>query len=121
MKKFLSIVMMALAVAFASCSGNSSRYTQGGPEPTIDNDAHSVNGVVYDNTTDKCWKLHTTYHYYVTVSTDSYLWGTEFYAHSVAEYTMWEFAQAGYGSASYTLTVTTIANSEDCLNKNSED
>ena len=123
MKKFLYVAVMALTMGFfASCSGSSSAYTKGGPEPTIDTEAGTVNGKVYDNQTAKCWKITESYTYMgFRASEDVWMWGTEFLVVSTCEETMWSMAQLGYGSASYSYVVTTDADYNACNAHNSEE
>lgn len=122
MKKFFAMAVMALTVAFmASCgAGNSGKYTQGGPEPQIDYNAGTVNGKAYDNRTDCCWKLTTSYYYIVNVSASEYVWGTEFAVVAAGELTMYEFAQLGYGNASYSYSVTSDQTYEACDKHNEQ-
>jgi len=120
MKKFFAMAIMALTVVLmASCgSGNSSKYTPGGPEPQIDYNAGTVNGVAYENRTNKCWKLTTSYYYIVNVSADVYTWGTEFEVVAAGEMAMYEFAQIGYGNAKYSYSVTTDQDYNSCTSHN---
>ena len=125
MKKFLYVAIMALTMGFlASCSGSSSKYTQGGPQPSIDTDKSTVNGVVYDNKIEKCWKvtIHATATYMgVTATTDetTYEWCTEFELVAVYEEAMWTMAQAGrYASASYSYVATADKDYDSCINHN---
>ena len=80
MKKFIYVAVMAIAVVFASCKSesNSSEYYKN-HELQIDINAGTVNGVVYDNTTDKCWKTTiTTKTFGISSTVVDYEWGTQF-------------------------------------------
>ena len=78
---------MALTVGFfASCSenssiGNSDYYKNN--KLVVDKDNHSGNGKVFDNTTEKCWKVTTIItasvmgvKYFETET--EYVWATEY-------------------------------------------
>lgn len=102
MKKVLFAAFAAVAMLFMSSCGQgaSTEYTQGGPGPSIDSKAGTVNGRSYNNTDDKCWIV--TYSFETTIlgntsktSQTSYIWGTEFDVVSTAETTMWTTAQSG--------------------------
>ena len=109
MKKFLLGELVAVTTLFmASCkSGGSSNYTMGGPEPTINTEAGTVNGTAYDNKTEYCWEVTITgkaSYGGATASYDetTYMWGTEFYVVAAMEESMWRIAQSGtYADASY--------------------
>ncbi len=62
MKKFLLGALVAVTTLFmASCKdGGTSNYSVGGPEPTIDYEAGTVNGKTFDNKTECCWEITTT-------------------------------------------------------------
>lgn len=96
MKKFFYVAIMALTTLFAvSCVSMS-----GAKEPKIDEEKHSVNGVVYDNETYCCWEF--TWEYTITgtglaagaeAEHDSgvdYYWWTEFDAQSYKA--NWDYA-----------------------------
>ena len=113
MKKFLFAALTALTMVFmSSCGqGSSSEYTQGGPAPSIDAKAGTVNGRTYNNTDYKCWIVSYSFEYLAVLSGSStkttetkYIWGTEFDIVSAAETTMYATAQSGTlakGSYSY--------------------
>ena len=128
MKKFLYVAIMALTMGLlASCSGSSSKYTQGGPEPSIDTEKSTVNGVSYDNKTEKCWKVTTHVSASVmgvTATSDevTYDWCTEFELVATYEYAMWTTAQAGrYANASYSYVATGDKDYESCSSHNNQD
>ena len=115
MKKFFSMVVMALVMVFmVSCgAGSSSAYKKGDPQPKIDAEAGTVNGKKYDNKTEACWQFNikaTVKVLGVKSSVDEvdYYWGTEFEVVATMEQTMWAAAQAGtWATASYTYSKTT--------------
>ena len=125
MKKFLLGALVAVTTMFmASCSlgGGSSNYSQGGDKPVIDRQAGTVNGKAYDNTTECCWKITLTEKIMgVSVSTDTYGWSTEFLVVASMEMEMWEIAQEGIGSASYSYTKDSAKDAETCLEQNKDD
>ena len=92
--------------------------------PKIDNSKHTVNGRTYDNETEKCWKVSTSFTIKTSGSKTSsssveYVWGTEFYLVSMMEMEMWGMAQTGeYGSCAYSYTHTSDQDSESCYNHN---
>lgn len=88
--------------SFAPKNGGGYGYKEGDPTPTINEENATVNGVHYDNITEKCWEV--TFNYNANnekKSETSYIWGTEFYVVSTIELTMWVAAQAGYDYTSY--------------------
>ena len=111
--------MMAIAVAFTSCgvgvgNGSSEQY-KGGKEPEVDFDKATVNGIVYDNETEKCWKFTIkTTTLGITASADDYTWGTEFEMVFACEETMYIVAQAGLSKAKYSYVVVPGADEDKC-------
>ena len=129
MRKFFQLAVMALAVGFfSSCGmGGSSSYKQGDAAPKIDADNCTVNGIRYDNQTERCWKVTSTVKVSVlgieAQAKDNvvYVWETQFALVAEMEMAMWTAAQAGSAaSASYSYTATTDKDSESCLNRNTK-
>ena len=129
MKKFLLGALVAVTTLFmASCkSGGSSNYTMGGPEPTINTEAGTVNGTAYDNKTEYCWEVTETasasYGGATAKETETfYTWCTEFQLVATMEKTMWSVAQAGYASASYSYKKANANDYDSCkaLDKNED-
>lgn len=125
MKKFLLGALLVVTTMFmASCNpgGGSSNYKQGGPEPTIDTEAGTVNGKSYDNKTEACWEITITEKIAgISASGTSYAWGTEFMVVASMEMEMYEFAQAGVGSASYSYKKNGAKDMESCVEQNQDD
>ena len=123
MKKFFYLAVVALATVFASCSGNgSSDYYKNGKEPEIDFDKATVNGVKYDNETEKCWvyTIETTT-LGIKASADTYTWGTEFALVASNEEAMYLVAKAGVSKAKYSYReAPAYKNSDDCLANNDD-
>lgn len=129
MKKFLMGALVVLTTLFmASCkSGGSSNYTMGGPEPTINTEAGTVNGKSYDNKTEYCWEVTETvsasYGGATAKETETfYSWSTEFELVALMEEAMWSAAQTGYTSASYSYKKANANDYESCkaLDKNED-
>ena len=122
MKKFFAFAVLALTVGFfASCGGSSSAsYKQGDPEPQIDYNAGTVNGVAYDTKTECCWKETSTATVMgVTASTVSYEWSTEFVMKAAGELAAWSAAQAGVGTYRFSyVAAPQFKDSESCLANN---
>lgn len=128
MKKFLLGALVAVTTLFmASCKdGGSSNYTAGGPEPTINTEAGTVNGTAYDNKTEYCWEVTETasasYGGATAKETETfYTWCTEFQLVATMEQTMWSVAQEGYVSATYSYSKNNAKDSESCLDQNVDD
>ena len=126
MKKLLYVAIMALTVGLmASCAGKSggSDYYKGGKTPDIDVNKSTVNGVKYDNETEKCWKytIKTTT-LGITVSSDTYEWATEFVMVAANEEAMYLVAQSGVSKASYSyVEAPSYKDSEACLENNEKE
>lgn len=105
MKKLLYVAMMALTVGLmASCAAKSgsSDFYKNGKEPEIDLEKATVNGVKYDDETNKCWKYTvSTTVAGITGTADTYTWGTEFVMVAACEYAMYTAAQAPLTKAKY--------------------
>lgn len=123
MKKFFYLAVIALATVFASCTGgNCSDYYKDGKEPQVDTDKHTVNGKVYDDEKEQCWKVTVkTTILGVTGTADSYTWGTEFDLVWANEEAMYAVAKAGVSTASYKYQAAPkYKNSDDCLDANDD-
>ena len=120
MKKFFYVALMILTMGLmVGCAGSSSKYTKGGPEPVIDTNAATVNGVHYDDTTAKCWKVTETYRAPIVgnVTETNHQWCTEFALVAELEELMYYWAQVGYGNASYSYVVDPASDYESCYAK----
>lgn len=119
MKKFFYVALMAIAVAFTSCglgvgNGSSEQY-KNGKEPEIDLNNNSVNGIVYDNETEHCYKFTVkTTTLGISASADSYTWGTEFEVVFACEESMYIVAQTGISKASYKYVIVPGADEDKC-------
>ena len=123
MKKFFAFAVMALAIGFfASCSGSSSSasYKPGDPAPQIDYTAGTVNGIAYENKTDKCWKQTVTATVYGQSASDvSYTWNTEFAVKAAGEMAAYASAQMGVGTYTFSyVEAPQYKDSESCLANN---
>jgi len=121
MKKFLYVALVALTMGFmTSCqSGGSTSYTKGGPMPSINFEAGTVNGKTYDTKTDKCWKVDiSASSKEQSASETKYYWGSEFELVAEMEELMWTVAQTGQGNASYSYSATSDADYETCMKHN---
>ena len=124
MKKFLLGALVAVTTLFmASCAGGgSSNYKQGGEKPAIDMEAGTVNGKTYDNTTECCWKISLTEKVMgYSFTTTEYAWGTEWAVVASMEMEMYEFAQGGVGSATYSYSKDSAKDYESCVGQNQDD
>ncbi len=122
MKKFLCGALIALTAIFmASCKsgGGSSAYSKGGERPKIDTEAGTVNGKAYDNKTECCWEVTMKgSSAQQSGSGTSYTWCTEFVLVSLMEEQMYEIAQIGAVSASYSYSKNSAKDYESCVNQN---
>jgi hypothetical protein len=99
MKKFLYVALMAIVTfAFSACKSNfnGSDYYTDGRQVVVDYNKCTVNGVKYDNTTEKCWmwtlKEKTGG---AAISLDYYVWCTEFVLAVTCETEMYECSRSG--------------------------
>lgn len=99
MKKFIYVAVMALVtVAFTACKSgyNGSEYYKDGKEVVVDYDKCTINGVKYDDQTEKCWmwtlkeKSSGT-----TLSFDYYVWCTQFELVLTCEHEMYACSKSG--------------------------
>ena len=115
---------MALTVGLmASCAGKSgsSDYYKNGKEPEVDFEKATVNGVKYDDETNKCWKYTvTTTTLGISASADSYTWGTEFTMVYACELTMYTAAQTGISKAKYSYVEVPGTDQKECEDLASE-
>ena len=123
MKKLFYVAAVALTMIFASCSGSgSSDYYKNGKEPEIDFEKATVNGVKYDDETEKCW-VYTieTVTLGIKASADTYTWGTEFSLVAANEEAMYAWAKAGVGKAKYSYReAPAYKTSDECLANNDD-
>ena len=126
MKKFMYVALMALTLGFmASCSGGSSassdKYADG-KEPSIDWNKGTVNGDSFDNTTEKCWKMHftTTVNGYSS-SYDQWVFGTEFQVVSTGELWLAEMAHIGNNKSTYSYKESGEKDYESCMGNNKDE
>ena len=133
MKKFLFAALTAMTMVFMSSCGQgaSTEYTQGGPQPSIDSKAGTVNGRHYNTTDNKCWIVTYSFEYLGGLNGETnkksetkYVWSTEFDVVSTAETLMWTTAQSGtLAKGSYAYVVYTPLNGDpidynSCTNLN---
>ncbi|MBQ3717310.1 MAG: hypothetical protein II901_02870 [Paludibacteraceae bacterium] len=135
MKKILFAALTAMTMVFMSSCGQgaSTEYTQGGPQPSIDSKAGTVNGRHYNTTDYNCYCISYSFESLGGVNGETtktskteYVWGTEFDVVSTAELAMWTTAQSGTlakGSYAYLVYIPLNGdkldyNSCDNLNKN---
>ncbi len=96
----------------------SDRYKDGSV-PEIDENAGTVNGKKYDNTTFKCWVVNSTVAYFgITSPVVDYVWNTEFGV--VATFESTAAIVAAYGGMNYSYKPTTDKDNESCLSHNEE-
>ena len=104
MKKILFAALTAMTMVFMSSCGQgaSTEYTQGGPQPSIDSKAGTVNGRHYNTTDYNCYCISYSFESLGGVNGETtktskteYVWGTEFDVVSTAELAMWTTAQSG--------------------------
>ena len=124
MKKFLCGALIALTAIFmASCKsgGSSSDYTKGGEAPKIDYEAGTVNGKAYDNKTECCWEVTMSGSTKgASASQTRYDWSTEFGIVAGMETAMYEIAQTGVGSASYSYKKNSAKDYDSCVDQNED-
>ena len=83
-------------------ASRTSDYYKDGREPEIDYEKATVNGVKYDNETNKCWKYTiTTTVLGISASSEDYSWGTEFAMVCACELCMYQAAQTSVTKAKY--------------------
>ena len=113
MKKFLYVALMAVAVFMASCNQGGSNYYKT-HKLVVDDEAGTINGVKYDQTTEKCWKVTMTETYMgVSASDTEHMWGSEFTVVLGCETAMAAVAELGVGSATYSYSVEPSAKDYD--------
>ena len=126
MKKFFYVAFMALTMGlFASCNSNGPavgfKYADG-ENPDVDYVHHTVNGIEYDDTVEKCWVTNSaaTYPQGGTLTITSYGWSTEFALVSGNERWVADYNHRGM-PAGYSYQVTDIQDASTCFAKNGAD
>ena len=123
MKKFFYVAVMALTMGlFASCGSGVSTGTKYAEDenPVINRVEHSVNGIVYDNTEEKCWELNfaISVPYAGKVTSTSYSWATEFSLIIAAETEVAQYNHDGI-AAGYEYKSVEAENDDACYKLNS--
>ena len=122
MKKFIYVAIMAVVMGmFVGCKSNAngSDYYQDGKVVVVDEAKGTVNGVKYDNTTEKCWMWTLTEKAQGTeIKLDYYVWATEFQLVASCEMEMFECSRSGRVASYAYIQWPSLKTADACENAN---